>query len=88
MVPGDYILSMMVSSIAVCGNGDIYVGTGSAFDNYGGTGASGFNVAEFTGLTVVRHGKWLMELIQVSSIVTTVLTQQLMLLSLTLLMTI
>ena len=35
--------SMMVSSIAVCGNGDIYVGTGSAFDNYGGTGASGFN---------------------------------------------
>lgn len=33
---------MMVSSIAVAGNGDIYVGTGSLFDYAGGDGNSGF----------------------------------------------
>lgn len=34
--------SLMVGSIAVCGNGDIYVGTGSYFDGGDGAGASGF----------------------------------------------
>jgi hypothetical protein len=32
----------MVASIAYAGNGDLYVGTGSQFDNGGGEGASGF----------------------------------------------
>lgn len=32
----------MVSSIAYTGNGDLYVGTGSQFDNGGGEGGSGF----------------------------------------------
>lgn len=32
----------MVASIAVCGNGDIYVGTGSIYDGGDGQGASGF----------------------------------------------
>ena len=34
--------NMMVASIAVAGNGDIYVGTGSLFDFAGGEGGSGF----------------------------------------------
>ena len=34
--------SLMVGSIAVASNGDIYVGTGSVFDNGGGSGSSGF----------------------------------------------
>jgi len=34
--------NMMVASIAVAGNGDIYVGTGSLFDGAGGDGGSGF----------------------------------------------
>ena len=34
--------NMMVSSIAIAGNGDMYVGTGSLFDGAGGDGGSGF----------------------------------------------
>lgn len=34
--------NLMVASIAVCGNGDIYVGTGSRFDGGDGAGGSGF----------------------------------------------
>lgn len=33
---------LMIASIAVADNGDIYVGTGSSFDGAGGEGASGF----------------------------------------------
>ena len=34
--------NLMVASIAIAGNGDMYVGTGSNFDGYGGAGGSGF----------------------------------------------
>ena len=34
--------SLMVGSLAIAGNGDIYVGTGSNFDGAGGEGGSGF----------------------------------------------
>ena len=34
--------NLMIGSIAIAGNGDIYVGTGSEFDWAGGEGGSGF----------------------------------------------